>query len=274
MSDFKQLRDSLGVYIADYPPPSKEQNTQWLQELDNLDKNSKKYDKIRRQMILSNGGFAMKYVMKYKGVLNDDVSIMDLFQEATLGIIETIDTFDVSLGISFTTYAYFHVRKRLIDFIKHNKLVRAPRDVARNLKHVNETRSKLYTDLTREPSSEEITTELKKHKDIDLKENMVRDIVNLLELNSAATDTSFINEFNEQTAHDEQDCELFRLMESSIESRIKKFPEISAKMIKLRFGIGCDSPHTLEEINYMLDLDDETQKVITFTPESDRHLVT
>lgn len=271
MSDFGQLRKSLGAYIADYPPPTKEENASWLEQMSKLDHKSTTYREIRERMILCNGGFAMKYVMKYKAILNDDVSIMDLFQEATLGVIEAIDTFKISMGTSFTTYAYFHIKKRIIDFIKRNKLVRAPRDIARNLKHVSEVRTKLFMELNREPSTKEIVKELKKDKNINLKEDMVNNIIVLLDLNSAGTEDSFINEFNEQASTEDDECDLFRLMESSIEAKIKNFPEVLQKMIRFRFGIGCDSPHTLEEVNYMLDIDEKDQKVIMLMPESDKH---
>lgn len=279
MSDFGQLRRSLSGYIGDYPPPTKEENTNWLNQMDELKhefdgKNSKEFSKIRDRMILCNGGFAMKYVIKYKAILNDDVSIMDLFQEATLGVIEAIDTFDIKIGTSFTTYAYFHIRKRIIDFIKRNKLVRAPRDIARNLKHVNEIRSQLFTELNREPSTKEIIKALKKNKSIDLKEDMVDNIVVLLDLNSAGTEESFMNEFTEQVLSDDSESELFKLMESLLEARIKEFPEITQQMVKFRFGIGCDSPHSIEEINYMLNTNVKDQNIIMLIPTEDKSILT
>jgi len=265
MSDFGELRKSLSSYIGKYPAPSKEENDTWLKRLDVLRKthaeNSKEFSQIRDRMILSNGAFAMRYVMRYKIILNDDVSIMDLFQEAMVGVMETVDAFKIKAGTSFTTYAYFHIRKRIIDFIKRNKIVRAPRDIARNLKHVQEVRSQLLTELKREPSIKEIIKSLKKDKGINLKEDMVDNIVILLELNSAGHEESFINEFKEQVSVDDSGADLFKLMESTIESKLKEYPEQTQKMIKYRFGIGCDSPHTLEEINYMLGLDDESQNV-------------
>jgi RNA polymerase sigma factor (sigma-70 family) len=274
MSDFAQLRNSLSTYIKRYPPPSKEQNSDWLNKLNTLEKTSKEYKNIRDRMVLCNGGFAMKYVMKYRIVLNDDVSVMDLFQEATLGIIETIDDFNIKEGTSFTTYAHFHIKKRIIDFIKKNKLVKAPRDIARNLKHVEEVRCKLLTELCREPSTKEIVRQLKKDKEIIITDSMVDSVIILLDLNSGASSDSFINEYNEQTVQEDEDFQLFKLMESNIESRIKRMPELIQKAIRFRFGVGTDSPHTLEEVNYILDLDEETQNVIILTPESDKHFLT
>ena len=271
MSDFGELRKSLSSYIDKFPAPSKEKNAEWLGKLHELEEDSKEYKEIRERMILSNGAFAMKYVTRYKALLNDDVSIMDLFQEAILGVIEAIDTFKIEMGTSFTTYAYFHIRKRIIDFIKRNKLVRAPRDIARNLKPVNEIRNKLLAELKREPSTTEIKKALKKERQISLTYTMIDNIVILLELNSAGHNEAFINEFKEQISMEDEGSDLFRLMESRIKAKLIEFPKEVQKMIKFRFGIECDGPHTLEEINYMLNIDKETQKVIKLTPESDKH---
>lgn len=273
MSETGELRKSLSSYIDKYPSPSKEQNDIWLAQLSTLDHSSKEYIKIRERMILSNGAFAMKYVTRYKAILNDDVSMMDLFQEAMLGIIETIDIFDVKLETSFTTYAFFHIRKRIIDFIKKNKVVRAPRDIARNLKPVSEVRNKLLSELAREPSIKEIAKTLEKDRQIKLSYEMIDNIVVLIELNSASHKDSFINEFKEQVAAEDEGSDLFKLMEARIKTKLKEFPDIIQQTIKFRFGIECDGPHTLEEINYMLDLDNATQKVIKLLPEESKTFV-
>lgn len=274
MNNFSQLRNALSQYIDKYPPPTKEQNLEWIRQLNQLDKNSKEYKQIRDRMILSNGGFAMKYVMKYIAVLNDDIPVIDLFQEAMIGVIETIDSFRLEEETCFTTYAHFHIKKRLIDFIKKNKLVKAPRDIARNMKHVEEVRSRLLTEFGREPTSREISKELRITKKIVVDRDTIDDIILLLELNSSGCSDSFINEFNDQVTLNNVDIdeELFELMRNNIEIRIAKFPETVKKAIRLRFGIGLDATHTVEEVAYILNLDHDVviEKLI---PESDRHLL-
>jgi RNA polymerase sigma factor (sigma-70 family) len=198
--------------------------------------------------------------------------VVDLFQEAIFGVIEAIDTFNTELGTSFTTYAYFHIRKRIIDFIKKNKLVRAPRDIARNLKHVGDIRNKLFTTAGREPTPKEIVNTLRKDKGIVLKEEMVDSIIILIELNSAGNSQTFINEYTEQVVEEEEEqSDLFRILELNIESKLKSFPTKIQQMIKYRFGVGCDSPHTLEEAAYILGITKEDQNVIKLMPESDKH---
>lgn len=255
--EYAGLRRSINSYIDKYPTPTREENETLLREMQDLKKKKdKRYLKIRDRLVLSNGGFAMKYVMRYKSLLTDDVSIADLFQEANLGLIETIDIFDLKLETSFTTYAFYHIRKRLVDFIKRNKLVRAPRDIARNMKHVHEIKDKLFTENRKIPTSKEIQTELKKRKKINLKIKMIDQIIVLLELNSADNEESFINEFKEQVSNvDEYD--IFKAMKVNIIKDLANVSEKHQEIIKLRFGLECDFPHTLEEIKYMLNICDD-----------------
>ena len=83
----------------------------------------------------------------------------------------------ILLPISFTTYAYFHIRKRIIDFIKKNKVVRAPRDIARNMRHVSDIASELYSELQREPLTSEIMFALNRRRGITLSDAMIDSIV-------------------------------------------------------------------------------------------------
>ncbi len=257
MEEYFELRRSVSTYIDKYPRPTREENDALLTQLASmasLNPKPKLYYKIREKLVLSNGGFAMKYVMKYKTVLNDEVSIMDLFQEANLGLIEAIDCYDVAFKTSFTTHAFFHVRKRIIDFIKKNKIVRAPRDIARNMKHVNEVKSELYTELQREPLTSELATALKGRRGISLTESMIDNIVVLLDLNSSGFEESFISEFNEQVSSEDDRDDVFQRMEMNILKELEKKPQKFQDIVKLRFGIGKDYPHTLEEIKYMLKI--------------------
>lgn len=261
MSEYGALRKSIATYIHKYPSATKEDNERRLRRLHELKDSTDAKDvaeckDIRERMTLSNGGFAMKYVTRYSSLLTDDASVTDMFQEANLGILEAIDTFDVDRNTSFTTYAYFHIKKRIVDFIKHNKLVRAPRDIARNMKHVNEISCQLYTELGYEPTPEDVQRALRKRRHIDLKIGMITNILVLLDLNSSGHDETFISEFKDQAAV-EQETDLFKMMEISIKKDLSWMNDRDKRIVELRFGVGVDYPHTLEEIKYMLGLEDE-----------------
>lgn len=258
--DYLELKKNINSYVDKYPSPDKKWNTKKLRELKKLEpmlgspEVDKKYYKIRDEIVLANGGFAMKYVTRYNSIMSDESCIGDLFQEATIGLIETIDAFTLSKDTSFTTYAYFHVRKRIVDFIKKNKLVKAPRNIARNMKIVNDAQDTLFSIKRKTPNAREVTQYLRKEKGIRLKEGVVDNIMILLELNSSGSEDSFISEYKDQVACDET-SEVFRNMELNIMSYISKLDEDTQKAIYLRFGIGREHPHTPEEVQILSGLD-------------------
>lgn len=267
--EFKELRKSIAKYIDNYPPATQEDNKKKLERLhqlkktkDSCKKDKQEYYNLRDELTISNGGFAMKYAVKYSKGLNNDTSLNELFHEATIGIIETIDAFDPDKDTAFTTYAFYHVRKRLIDYIKKNKLVKAPRDIARNIKHVNEMQERLFTQLGQEPSAFDIKMALKKEKNIDLKENLIDRILILLDHNSAGSDDAFVSETVDQLSEEDYESDLFRSIELNILTSLQQYDEKQQRIIKLRFGIGEDYPHTVEEIKLMMDVKDEELKKI------------
>lgn len=266
---YNELRSVVNSYVKRYPLPNKEVNHQNFVKLDELKKSKefktskeiqRQYNELRHFVVLSNGGFGMKYTIRYYGVLNDDEAILDLFQEANFGIIEAVDTFDPHRGTAFTTHAFYYVRKCIIDFIKKNKLVRAPREIARNLKNVLEVQNDLYTKLGREATAEEISKELLK-KNIDIKNDIIKEIVTLLDFNSAADGETFISEYNENAIPEEEN-KLISLMTSNLIKSISTVDEKLRDVIKLRFGVDNLYSHSPSEIKYMLELDDKEMKRI------------
>lgn len=257
--EFLDLKRVIASYIKKCPSPNKKFNYDTLTRMNqikpfiNTDKDlNDEYYKLRSQIILSNGGFGMKYVMKYYQGLNEDVPITELFQEAIMGLLEAVDTFNLEKETAFTTYAFFHIKKRIIDFIKHNKLIRAPRDIARNLKHVSEAKDFLLGELTHEATDIEIQKYLKSNKNILLKTDVISNIVQLLNLNSCATEEVFISEYNDQYSF-ENDDGLFRKMELNILKDLEKLDPEVVNAAKLRFGIERDYPHTPEEIKLLIN---------------------
>ena len=251
--DYKNLKKVIGSYIVKHKTPTRASNINNLVKLKTLDPATNEAQTLKDTIILSNGGFVMNYVMKYHNLLNDDASINELFQEAMIGVMESIDSFDVSRNTSFTTYAYFHVRKRIIDFIKHNKLIRAPRDVARNIKHVTEVIESLFAKDGTTPSALEVKTLLLKSKDIKLNVKIVEDIMILIDLNSSGFEDSFISEYKDHP-YESEESELFKKMKVNILSQIEDMDEIKKSAISLRFGLDYDFSHTAEEITLILGL--------------------
>jgi RNA polymerase sigma factor (sigma-70 family) len=267
-TEYKDLKRIIVQYKCKVETPNRERNDISLNKLDKIKTDdpkwlvNKEYLKIRNDLALSNGGFAMKYVIRYINVLSDNSCVGDMFQEAMLGVVETIDAFDVKLGVSFTTYAYFHVKKRLIDFIKQSKIVRAPKEIARNLRHVSLARENLKAEFKREPSLKELKTYLWKENQIKLEPAIIDQVLLLLDLNSGEHDQSLTTNSTDQVGYLESNS-LAKRLESNVLKDINKLDDKTKKYVTLRFGVGEDYPHTPPEINLITGISilDESQNL-------------
>lgn len=257
MKDKQELRHNVAKYINEYKTANKKQNEEWLRKLDNLRNDidtdpikEREYYNIRNDMILSNGGFAMKYVMKYSSLLGDDASVSELFQEAMIGLIETIEKFDIKKTTAFTTYAYYHVTKRIIDYIKKCKLIKAPKEISRNMRHIDELRCKFFSHNEREPSELEIKNLLLDEKGLDVRKDIVKDVMTLLILNGQENEETFIVEYADQDVEDHKE-DFFTILERHLLIELSKYDSETQDIIMKRFGITYDFPMTIEEIEFI-----------------------
>jgi len=251
VDSYKRLKKRIDSYVGRYPLPSREENTQSFVTLRVLEAEPLKgheYKTLRDTIILRNGGFGMKYAIAYCKKINDESIIEDIFQQAQIGIIEAVDRFDPTRGVNFTTFAWHYVKKCIIDFIKCNKVVVAPRDMARNIRNVADAHDKLFTENHGDTASAtDIKDRVNKDKGIDIKESMIDDIVQLINLNSASPNETFIMGMTEDISYIDKH-EFYTRLSSSILKDLVKLDTDVLELVKLRFGIECDRPYSLPEI--------------------------
>ncbi len=270
MDNYARLKAQLSKYVTKYPLPSKSVNLERFKKLqllrEELPKYKDEYIKLRDTLIISNGGFAMKYAIAYCKKINNSSIIDDLFQQAQIGIIEAVDRFDTSREVNFTTFAFFYVRKCIIDYIKKsNKTISVNRNIARYIKHINEARDELLKQFKGfEPNVDDIKEYLLEQKDIDLKNSIIVDLLNLIELNSTSDQSFTTNNFdNIQYVENYETLMLFQL---NVLNDLKELIPDQLELVKMRFGIGYDRPYNLQEIKFLKKLpDEEIQKLIKIT---------
>jgi len=263
LDKYTKLKQRIQTYIDKYPLLDKKKNMEKFRLLKKL-RNKKlrtqieedKLKQVRDELIVSNGGFGMKYAIIYCKKINDTSIIDDIFQEAQLGIIEALDKFDPDYGWNFPTYAYHYVKKNIIDYISNvNKIVSAPRDMARNIKNINEIYSKLWTKNCGDPISiEDIQDELYKQREVKLKKKVIDDILQLIELNSSV-DQPFTNNLIDEICDDEDDSTVVTLLKTNILNDLIRLDKNVLDIVKMRFGINYNRPYTLDEIMVIMNID-------------------
>lgn len=84
----------------------------------------------------------------------------DLFQIGTIGLIKAIDKFDFSYGVKFSTYAVPMIIGEIRRFLRDDHPIKVPRSYKELVYKINRSREKLSLDLKREPTINEIATDL------------------------------------------------------------------------------------------------------------------
>lgn len=119
--------------------------------------NSKESKKAFDRIIECNLKFVVSIAKKYT---DRGVSLEDLISEGNLGLIRAIETFDISKGFRFITYAVYWIRYNIIQSIRNSDTVNMTNHGINMLKKVNDTIMELQQEFHREPTIDEISDRL------------------------------------------------------------------------------------------------------------------
>lgn len=147
----------------------------------------------RKTLIERNLRLAVSVAAQYIG---KGLDYSDLIQEANYGLMNAVDRYDVTLGYRFSTYAIHWIRQRVTRAIQNNsRTIRFPIHIQLKMATINNARQKLFSELQREPSFEEIAklTGYKAEK-IKFFDDIYRDVLSLNEpISNESDDEEFID---------------------------------------------------------------------------------
>jgi len=193
-----------------------------------------------------------------KDYRNLGLSFPDLIQEGNLGLIRAVEKFDHRRGFKFSTYAVWWIRQALVRAIQnHSRTIRLPSHVHDRLQRSQRVRAELTGKLGREPTPAELAPALGTDTDsLEALDRLSREAISL-ESNVAGTEKrleDFVRDPGSAPPDGGIDDDRMR---SGVGMLIGSLTPREQLILRLRYGLGGEEEHTLEQIGQILGLSRE-----------------
>ncbi|MBR3131585.1 RNA polymerase sigma factor RpoD [Candidatus Saccharibacteria bacterium] len=241
--------DSVRLYLREIgkiPLLTSDEETELAKRIVEGDK------KAKDKMVEANMRLVVSIAKRYSG---RGLDFLDLIQEGNTGLLRAVEKFDPEKGFKFSTYATWWIRQAITRAIADQaRTIRIPVHMVETINKVLRTTRKLTTELNREPSIEEIAKEL--DMEVDKVEYVMRIKQDIASLDASVgrdgdDEDSVLGDFVEDEERvSPEDSAANQILKEQLASIISTLSDREQKIIKMRFGIGGERPHTLEEVGY------------------------
>ena len=204
------------------------------------------------ELIKANLRLVVSIAKKY---VNRGLTLLDLIQEGNIGLMKAADRYESGKGTKFSTYSTWWIRQRITRAILDQaRTIRLPVHLIEESTRISRIYTKFMREKGREPSPEEVA------KIMGLSVVRVNEILRAIQ-EPVSLETPILSEEKElkDVIIDEKSVSPFKTLENSeaanrIEQVLSSLTEREEKIIRMRFGIGVGSEHTLEEVGKYFNL--------------------
>ena len=237
-----QLQNRVGLPISDL----KEVNRR-------MSIGEAKARRAKKEMVEANLRLVISIAKKYT---NRGLQFLDLIQEGNIGLMKAVDKFEYRRGYKFSTYATWWIRQAITRSIADQaRTIRIPVHMIETINKLNRISRQMLQEMGREATPEELAERM------EMPEDKIRKVLKIakepisMETPIGDDEDSHLGDFVEDAnIMAPADAATTTGLKVATKEILETLTPREAKVLRMRFGIGMNTDHTLEEVGKQFDV--------------------